>query len=154
MTFKCCECGHIFESGEEAVWYETHGLEHPPYEEWRGCPICNGSYEETIQCAICGSEHLEDELIGGRGGVCEECIGTYRYDVNMCYRIGERDKKEVELNGLFASLYSTEEIESLIWNDILNTQKTRSVDCTPFIEEDDEWFANELAKEVNKDENC
>jgi predicted nucleic acid-binding Zn-ribbon protein len=24
MTFKCLECGHIFEDGEQAIWEEHH----------------------------------------------------------------------------------------------------------------------------------
>lgn len=140
MTFKCYECGHVFEIGEEKTWVENYG------EHMSGCPMCGGSYEETVQCSICGSEHLEDEL---DGGVCEECIDTYRYDVNMCFRLGEKAKEDVEINSFFASMYSAGEIEELIWRDMMNTQKIKAVDCTPFIEADSTWFAEQLAEEVN-----
>ena len=143
MYFKCCECGHLFESGEERRWTESYG------EEMSGCPVCEGAYEETVQCSICGSEHLADEL---DGGVCEECIDTYRYDMNMCLRLGDKSKEDVEINGFFASMYSAEEIEELIWRDMLNTQKIKAVDCTPFIEADSIWFAENLAEEVKKNE--
>lgn len=43
--YKCCDCGNIFEYPTE--WYETHGLDTPPYEHWSGCPRCCGSYEEA-----------------------------------------------------------------------------------------------------------
>lgn len=144
MTFKCYECGHIFESGEEQTWIESYG------EQMSGCPVCAGGYEETVQCSICGSEHLADEL---DGGVCETCVDGYRYDISMCRIIGEKSKADVSINGFFASMYSSEEIEELIWRDMLNTQKFKSVDCTPFIEADRIWFAENLAEEVNNYEN-
>lgn len=53
--YRCEECGHLFEEGEESRWVETHGLDTPPYEEWSGCPLCKGSYEEIKPCKICGS---------------------------------------------------------------------------------------------------
>lgn len=145
MTFKCNECGHLFESGEEKKWVESYG------EHMSGCPMCGGGYEETVQCSICGSEHLAEEL---DGGVCEACIDEYRYDVGVCRKIGEKSKENVEINSFFASMYYAEEIEELIWRDMMNTQKIKSVDCTPFIEADSTWFAENLAKEVNDNENC
>lgn len=145
MTFKCNDCGHLFESGEEKTWVESYG------EQMSGCPMCGGGYEETVQCSICGSEHLAEEL---DGGVCEACIDEYRHDIGMCRKIGEKSKESVEINSFFASMYSAEEIEELIWRDMMNTQKIKSVDCTPFIEADRTWFAENLAEEVNDNENC
>ena len=144
MYFKCCECGHLFKSGEEGPWTESYG------EEMSGCPVCEGAYEETVQCSICGSEHLADEL---DGGVCEACVDEYRYDIGMCRIIGEKSKADVSINGFFASMYSSEEIEELIWRDIWNTRKIKVVDCNPFIEADRIWFAENLAEEVNNYEN-
>lgn len=153
MAYKCLECGHIFDEGEQARWIESRGeyWGTPCSEEMSGCPLCKGEYEKTKPCKICGSEHLSDEL---DGGVCEECVDTHRYDVDMCFRLGKKCKEDVEINGFLASMYSTEEIEELILRDILNTQKIKVVDCTPFIEADSSWFAENLAKEVNKDENA
>lgn len=53
--YKCLSCGNLFEEGEEARWVEKHGLDTPPYEEWSGCPLCKGDYEEIKPCKICGS---------------------------------------------------------------------------------------------------
>lgn len=63
--YKCLECGHIFEHGEEARWTEMHG------EHMTGCPVCKCAYEETIPCRVCGSAHLDDELYSG---ICRECL--------------------------------------------------------------------------------
>ena len=71
MTYKCLECGHIFEDGEK-----KHLVEH--YEYWGQpcsetiyvCPICNGNYEEAETCEECGGYFLADEL---EDGLCEKC---------------------------------------------------------------------------------
>ena len=44
--YRCEECGHLFEEGEQVVWIEKHGLSAPPYERFSGCPICKGTYSE------------------------------------------------------------------------------------------------------------
>ena len=84
--YKCTECGHIFEYGEEKKRMESRGEfgGSPCFEEMIGCPLCGGEYEETIPCKICGSEHLEEEL---NGGVCDSCIDEYRKDFDFCYNI-------------------------------------------------------------------
>ena len=71
MMYRCCECGNLFEEGEQAVWEETHGLDSPPYEKFSGCPVCKGDYEEVHQCKECGDWHTENELYDGW---CEKCL--------------------------------------------------------------------------------
>ena len=140
MSYKCFECHHIFEQGEERRWVESYG------QRMSGCPLCGEAYEETVKCSICKSEHLREEL---SGGVCESCIEEYKHDIDVCKSIGERSKQDVSINGFFANIYSPEEIEELIWADMLVAHKIRKIDCTPFIEVDRSWFAENLAKEVN-----
>lgn len=65
MTYKCYECGHIFEDGEEKICREDYGESH------HVCPSCGGAYGETVQCAVCHGAHLEEELMSG---VCDECV--------------------------------------------------------------------------------
>ena len=83
MMYRCCECGNLFEEGEQAVWEETHGLDSPPYEKWSGCPLCHGDYEEVYQCDSCGDWHSKDELYDGW---CENCLReTINYDTFFEY---------------------------------------------------------------------
>ena len=87
--YKCCECGNLFEEGEQAVWEETHGLDSPPYEKWSGCPVCKGGYEEVHQCEQCGDWHSEDELYDGW---CEKCLReTINYDTFFEYCEASKD---------------------------------------------------------------
>ena len=91
MMYRCCECGNLFEEGEQAVWYETHGLDSPPYETWSGCPICKGDYEEVHQCKDCGDWHSEDELYVGW---CANCLReTINYDTFFDYCEDNREGK-------------------------------------------------------------
>lgn len=60
--YKCEDCGHIFEDGEQATWKEDYG------ETFFGCPICKGDCVEIKPCKICGSyEHDENEQY------CDNC---------------------------------------------------------------------------------
>lgn len=56
MMYKCAECGHLFEEGEEKKWREDRGEYWGSLctEEMSGCPLCGGEYEEAVPCKICG----------------------------------------------------------------------------------------------------
>ena len=148
MAYKCLDCGHIFEDGEQAIWREYMGECHgsPAYEEFSGCPICKGSYEETKQCKICGGEFLEDELNGGC--VCDECIEEYSKDFDTCYKISANEKEEIKINALLASLFDVDEIEAILYQQLESVKD--NIDCSAFINEDKHWFAEKLAEEVSK----
>lgn len=147
---KCLECGHVFSEYDLNTWEESRG-EHfgiPCYEKMSGCPICEGDYEETVQCAVCGSEHLEDELFGC---VCSECIDEYRKDFNACYEISIGETKEIKINALLASLFDVSDIEQILKEYIRD--KWKDVDCSQFIDEDIQWFGEKISEEVKNGEN-
>ena len=147
MTFKCLACGHIFEEGEQARWEEHHpyGMGYAA-EEFSGCPICKGDYEQTVKCRICDGEFLEDELNGGC--VCNDCIDDYKKDFETCYKIADEEKEEIEINSLLVSFFDTTEIETILYQHIKNSGI--DIDCSNFINEDKDWFAEKLAEEVSK----
>ena len=70
--YKCKNCGHIFEEGEQATWTEKHGFSSGPYEEWSGCPICQGSFEEAKKCEYCSNYFIEGE--SRSNVICEDCV--------------------------------------------------------------------------------
>ena len=89
MMFKCCECGHLFEEGEQARWTEEHG------EKWDGCPLCRGGYEEVHQCKECDEWHTEDELYEGW---CEKCLReTINYDTFFEYCEANKDEQYLDI---------------------------------------------------------
>lgn len=141
--YICLECGHIFDEGEEKRWSESRGeyWGMPCGEELTGCPICEGDYEKAEKCIICGSAHLEDDL---HSGVCDECIDEYRNNFDLCDNICANQKAEIKINALIASILDVSDIEAILTNYI----KTRmsSVDCSQFIDNDIEWFGEQIAK--------
>lgn len=147
MAYKCLECGHIFDEGEEKIYTECMGECHgsPAYETFRVCPVCGGDFGETKSCLFCGAEFLEDELNGG--GVCDDCIEEYSKYFDICYKIADTEKEEVKINALLASLYSASDIEKILYH---YTKISDFVDCSAFINEDKDWFASKLVEEVNE----
>ena len=95
MMYRCCECGNLFEEGEQETGEERHGLDAPPYEKWSGCPVCNGGYEEVYQCDSCGDWHTEDELYDGW---CEKCLReTINYDTFFEYCDANKDENYIDM---------------------------------------------------------
>ena len=72
--YVCLDCGKVFE--EPKYWEEEHGLDSPPYELWKGCPVCGGDFVEAVICDGCRepitSEYIE---IPDESKVyCEKCF--------------------------------------------------------------------------------
>ena len=96
MMFKCCECGHLFEEGEQDVWYENQGECHgvTAMERFSGCPLCHDDYEEVHQCKECGDWHTDDELYSGW---CEKCLRkTINYDTFFEYCEANKDEQYLD----------------------------------------------------------
>lgn len=149
MTYKCLECGHIFEEGEEGHYFENGECWGVPYsQKIYCCPLCKGDYDVTTPCSICGSEHLEEDL---NGGLCDECIDKYKNDIEMCFKIGKNDDDKVELNCFLASVFEKDEIEEILFGELKKLNKYVTVDCEKFINSDRSWFAERLVEELEKE---
>jgi hypothetical protein len=144
MAYRCLDCGHIFEEGEQAEWVEMHGFRGGGGEHFSGCPLCHGEYQETVRCEVCGAEHLEDEL---NGGVCDECIDEYRKDFSACLKISrsEGEKETIKINALIATLLDDGDIEQILIEHI--KERMPDVDCSAYIDNDISEFGEKLAKE-------
>ena len=155
MTYKCLECGNIFEDGEQAVWRESRGefWGKTCHETLSGCPLCKGAYEETVSCKVCGSKQLEDELTDG---VCKECVSDivfqYKYNVEKCFLLSEKneDKDTVKINGFLSCMFSEEEINKILFRELVLASVPNAVDCTNYIESDKDWFIENAIKEAKK----
>ena len=66
--YKCIECGHLFDEGEEVTWIETHKEYNEPMS---GCPLCKSGYKEIEPCEICGV-YSDGETY------CEDCKKTVK----------------------------------------------------------------------------
>ena len=94
MMYRCENCGHLFEEGEQSVWHENYGAEIGG-EMFDGCPMCKGGYEEVHQCKECGDWHYEDELYDGW---CEKCLReTINYDTFFDYCEANKDEQYLDI---------------------------------------------------------
>ena len=141
MYYKCLECGHIFEEGEERVYVQHHDLDRPTEEIFAYCPRCGGDYEEAELCERCDA--AAEELYEGW---CEECIlEYYKYDTETCYKAGKKDLQELKINGFLATMFEPAAIEEILYKYLCDRAKNEDIDCTEYIKQDISWFA-EMAK--------
>ena len=90
---------------------------------------------------------MEEELNGDC--VCDDCVEEYKRDLETCYKIAETaPKEEIKINPLLASLFDVDEIEAILYQQLESVKS--NIDCSAFINEDKDWFAEQLDKEVNK----
>ena len=167
MMFRCCECGNLFEEGEQATLEERHGLDSPPYEKWSGCPVCKGGYEEVYQCEECGDWHTEDELYDGW---CEKCLReTINYDTFFEYCEANKDEQYLDSFMMFyllGGMDCPDKVSPEFHRLMVETYKRRVADakligvrfgflakCIGFIMEDDGYSGREIYAEwLNKRE--
>lgn len=154
MSFKCYDCGHVFEDGEQSYWSESRGefWGSSCAEEMSGCPKCNGEYGEAVPCQVCGLDFLEEEL---NSFVCDSCVEKYAKDLDMCFRIGAGDTEKVEINCLLASVFKKEEIEELLFEKLKEKNQYMKeyvqMDCETFANADRSWFGDRLLEELEKE---
>ena len=121
MMYRCENCGHLFEEGEQAVWYENQGECHgvTAMERFSGCPLCHDDYEEVHQCKECGDWHTENELYDGW---CEKCLReTINYDTFFEYCEANKDEQYLDafvmcdiLNCEYVPKFSSDEFHDLM----------------------------------------
>lgn len=147
--YKCKKCGAIFESPKTR--------EEDCGEYWGGpchrligaCPECGyADYDEVEKCKICGSYYLRGEL---HSGICGKCIDMYRKDFDTCYKLAKTTSAEITINQLLATLFSAADIECILV-DYINRYFGGIIDCSNYIDDDIEWFADGLAREKRSKE--
>ena len=154
--YKCLDCGHIFEEGEQQTWSENRGefWGSSCSEEMQGCPLCKGEYEKTVCCSVCGGNFLEDEL---NEGVCENCIedakSKYRYNPQKCYELSKDETAKVEINYFLSCMFTEKQIEEILLLNIRKASALMPIDCSAFIEADKSWIEEKIAMGVKNNEN-
>lgn len=126
--YRCTECGNLFEEGEQAIWYENQGECHGviAMEQFSGCPVCGGDYEEVHQCKKCGDWHTEDELYDGW---CEDCLReTINYDTFFEYCEANKDWQYLDIfmmSELLGGMYCPRNISTEFHQLMVETYKRR-----------------------------
>lgn len=96
--FKCNDCGHLFEEGDEKIWESVIGEYGGAdvYIKNSGCPVCRGDYEEITPCEKCGSYHGIEPGEKFCKTCANELIKTFR--VYMLTNYTENERKFLEEN--------------------------------------------------------
>ena len=100
--YRCEQCGHLFEEGEQAKWQEDRGefWGAPCTETVTGCPICKGDYVDIEPCKICGSYNhdYKEEF-------CDECKKNVKQVFqNFVNKVFTAEEREL-LNELYEGEY-------------------------------------------------
>ena len=142
--YKCYECGHIFEEGEQN--YSGDGWNEP---KTAICPVCGGAFGGANFCSRCGGQFLEDELTEG---FCEDCVNgaieEYSFDhITKLYLMASDEKEEVELNSFIVSMFSPSQINELLLRELLKSDKIKKADCSHFVKSDKNWFLEKISND-------
>ena len=161
MFYKCTTCGNIFEEGEEKNCYEylAEAWGKQIFEKKSYCPSCGSEgFEEAHKCKSCGGSFIEDELYI-YNGYCEECAKEtargYKYKLVDCYKISQKtnSKNSVDIDFFLSCMFTPEQINEVLYRELVSSTAVAPVDCTPFIEADESWFIDVVMEEVNNNEN-
>ena len=111
--YICMHCGHEFEEIAAKNYDSASGT----WEEY--CPNCGSEdFEEAEKCEKCGEWHSAEKVTNG---MCENCL-TKAATVSNAYACGDHDKQNVELNGFIAWAFRSDEIESVLLNELMKSK--------------------------------
>ena len=138
--FKCVECGRVFD--EPKIWREDYG------EYMCGCPFCGGNFEDAVRCDDCGEWFISYELDNGICDCCaDEKVFEYRYDFSSCFELAKNESKQiVGLNAFLWSIFSEDQIEQILLNELFNRSAFKPINCSAFINADRDWFLEHILK--------
>lgn len=149
MKLMCVECGYEMDRDDVfGLEKEFVKVDYKTVERYGKCPYCGGiTLEKVVICSVCDEKYCESQVIGD---ACDSCVEKYKNDIDMCYRIGEKDTDKVEINCFLANMFDAEDINRILYDVLLASSKKNKIDCTPFISSDRDWFGERLVEEVKK----
>lgn len=146
MLIQCNKCKEIFDSDDLKLDYTEGGYRGEPHYS---CPYCgDDQWDYVEQCAHCGKYFSSDDvsiLIHGTAGsmMCNDCIEDVS-DTRTAIDYGNHDSVEVDgINGLFAYMYSAEEINDILLADFMKLPDYKQKEwINKYINEDKANFAD------------
>lgn len=149
--FICEDCGSVM--NEDGIVHRKSWLSDyrgGTYEEYECCP-CGGDVYEAEQCKLCGEYFDKGDLYNG---ICDDCLKE-EMTVENAIKCGDEvdARKEISVNGFLASVFSQEEIEKLLLEELdarivaSRTGAIKAIELAKnFCEEDIGWFADWLER--------
>lgn len=110
--------------------------------------MASDKYGKKIVCPKCKKEFLDTE--NKSLYICDECLENakflYRYNAKKCFDLSKEEKEQIEINAFLTSQFSVDEIETILLNELRRDAETPYSDYINFIEKDEYWFAESIAK--------
>ena len=144
--YSCRNCGHNFNEGEQSTRYQKHNDYYT--ELISTCPVCGSDDIDTcVYCKSCEDEHFKEEL--NSKGICESCIQNFiessKSDIDICYRIGEKEKVPIEINSFLLNYWGgVENIERQLMEYIKSIQEIYREDFSQYLKDTDEDILSEM----------
>lgn len=97
------------------------------------------------KCIECGEDCAIENLTDG---VCRSCINKLGDDLELCYRVGVGDKREIAINGFLFSMFEIEDIEDILLTHLqMDKRLGYNVNGAEYIKEDVDWFIRQTRGE-------
>lgn len=133
---KCYKCGWIGDWSDLNKDYCDGGYRGEPHET---CPNCgDDDIGEVTECRSCG-ECFEDTYGSNGWELCEDCLDKL-INTRTVAEYGEEHSAEVEISGLWAWVYTPDQINHILMAD--------------FVKSSDDWQTRLCKEYVMDDPNC
>lgn len=136
--YICQRCGHL--DDELDVCTQVHGetcMGDRFTESYvdDACRLCGGDMVEATECKVCGEYYDATDPYNPHWerpveGICKKC-STFETAVAF----GCSNIKQVDINGFFAHLYTTAEINDILLKYTLKNQACTEIDYREYLED-------------------
>ena len=131
---RCTICGCVVDG-----WEISGGV----------CDSCAEAMDDDkMVCPICGKEHYQEDM---PHGVCDDCLGEISWNFDAVEEITSGEKESVQLSALVVSMLDPNEIEEICEREIRKAVEDGTVDLSPVIEADKDWFCERFIEHDRKE---
>lgn len=131
---RCTICGRVVDG-----WEISGGV----------CDSCAEDMgDDKMVCPICGKEHYQEDM---PHGVCDDCLSEIAFNFDAVKEITSGEKESVQLSALVGSMLSPDEIEEICEREIRKGVEAGTVDLSPVIEADKDWFCERFIEYDRKE---
>ena len=136
---KCFKCGWIGDWSDLNKDYCDGGYRGEPHET---CPNCgDDDIGEVIECRSCGG--CFEDVYGSNGlEICEDCLNKL-INTRTVAEYGEEHPEDVEISGLWAKVYTQDEINQILMADFMKLPDSKQYEyCKMYVDDDPHEFAD------------
>lgn len=147
MKYYCEDCGELFdEPSQDAKTNVPYGNTSVEYDNGERCPHCGSpNFSNAKICPEC--REYAGKLYGSdyKAQVCFDCIKT-QHTVNDVRFIGDENKDEVELNGFVTAVFTADEINDILFNNLGNLTEEQQKRYDQFIKDNGTELADNIGR--------